>query len=377
MTPVLAVLNELKKHDTQLVASFICDRTFSKQAEAILSQAEVPVKVTAIYSGKLRRYHGVSIAKQLLDIPTLLRNTRDVALVALGFVQSIWHILRFKPDVVFTKGGFVCLPLGLAAALLRVPLVIHDSDAHPGLTNRILSKYATIIATGAPLENYKYPAEKTHYVGIPVDKKFEPVSDAQQRDYKDKLGLPDITTPLVVVTGGGLGAQRINQVVLSIAPSLIEHAAVFHITGARSFNHVNNVAPGVATYMVKSFVAKNMAIVLGAADVIVTRAGATTLSELAALAKPIVIIPNPMLTGGHQLKNANVYEKAKAAVVLQEIDLEKNPLILLHELTALLKDKKERQRLGHALHGFAMPEAATRTAKLIIGAGHKKGKKAK
>lgn len=367
---MLAVINELSKHDKSLEVIFVCDRKFADRAERIMSGAPVPVTTKRIFAGKLRRYHNVSLVKQLLDIPTLLQNIGDLFLIGLGFMQSLFLLLLQRPQVVFTKGGFVCLPVGLAAALFKIPLVIHDSDAHPGLTNRILARFATTIATGAPLDNYSYPAARSHYVGIPVDAAFVPFSAQEQVAAKDALGLPDITLPLVVVTGGGLGARRVNNAILAVGEQLVEQAAIMHITGEGQFDDVKQKAPVHANYIVVPFVHTGMAQVLGAADIVITRAGATTLLELAALAKATIIIPNDMLTGGHQTKNAKVYADAEAAIVLTEQALEEAPMTLLDELQGLLNDSEKRQQLGERMHAFARPDAALDTAELIVSAAH-------
>lgn len=326
------------------------------------------VTIKQITAGKFRRYHSMSFLKQLLYIPTTLRNLGDFFLVAVGFLQSLWLLSRIKPDVVFTKGGFVCLPLGMAAAVLKIPLVIHDSDAHAGLTNRILARWARTIATGAPLENYTYPAKITHYVGVPVGERFHPVSPRQQQHCKDELGLHDTKKPLVVVTGGGLGARNINRAVLAIAPQLLGGAAILHITGSAHYDEVLATAPEHIDYMFKPFIAAGMPTVFGAADIVVTRAGGSTLAELAAMAKPIIVVPNPLLTGGHQLKNAAVYERAKAAVVIDENELICNPSILKKAIQELLANPEKRRQQARALHQFAKPEAATDMAALIAEA---------
>lgn len=344
------------------------DSKFGNQAEAIMSGSGLDVTVRRIHAGKFRRYHRVAVWRQLADIPTLARNVRDVFVTLIGFVQSVWLLTRFRPDVVFTKGGFVCVPLGLAAKLFGIPLVIHDSDAHPGLANRILSRWATSIATGSPIEHYPYPKEKTHYVGIPVDAAFVPLTPAQQRTMKADLGFHDITKPLIVVTGGGLGARTINRAVVSIAPQLVERAAIYHITGTAAYDEIVAHAPELIDYQIVPFVSSGMAPVLGAADIVVSRVGATTMQELAALAKPVVMVPNPYLTGGHQLKNARVYEEADAAITVDEQELEKNPLVLRRVLENLLDDASRREHLGAALRVFARPDAAIDMAALIVEA---------
>lgn len=368
VTPVLAVLRTLREHDAHLEVCFVTDSKFGRQAEDIMSHSGLDVSVKQIHAGKFRRYHRVSVWRQLADLPTLWKNARDLFVTLVGFVQSLWLLFRLKPDVVFTKGGFVCVPLGLAAKVFGIPLVIHDSDAHPGLANRILSRWATTIATGSPVEHYPYPKEKTHYVGIPVDPSFKPVSEADQRKLKADLGFHDIDKPLIVVTGGGLGARTINRAVVSIAPQIVEQAAIYHITGTVTHDEVTAHAPELIDYQIVPFISTGMAPVLGAADIVVSRVGATTMQELAALAKAVVMVPNPYLTGGHQLKNARVYEEADAAVTVDEEELEKNPLVLRRALEDLLRDKSHRQKLGMALHEFAKPDAALDMATLIVAA---------
>jgi UDP-N-acetylglucosamine--N-acetylmuramyl-(pentapeptide) pyrophosphoryl-undecaprenol N-acetylglucosamine transferase len=368
VTPVLAVLHTLKQHDSQLEVCFVTDSKFGSQAEAMMKNSGLHVEVRQIHAGKLRRYHRVSVWRQLADLPTLFKNVRDLFITLVGFFQSWWLLMRFKPDVVFTKGGFVCVPLGLAAKVLGIPLVIHDSDAHPGLANRILARWAMTIATGSPVEHYPYPREKTHYVGIPVDPSFVPVSEAKQRELKAELGFHDINKPLVVVTGGGLGALTINRAVVSIAPQLVEHASIYHITGNLTYGEIMGHAPELIDYQIVPFISTGMAPVLGAADIVVSRVGATTMQELAALAKPVVMVPNPYLTGGHQLKNAFVYQEADAAVTVDEEELEKNPLVLRRALEELLSDEQRRKVLGKALHAFARPDAALDMATLIVDA---------
>lgn len=341
-----------------------------------MKAAPFDVPVSVISAGKLRRYHGVSLWKQLLDIPTTLQNIRDILLVAIGAVQSLWLLSRWRPDVVFSKGGFVCLPMGYAAHLLKIPLVIHDSDVHPGLTNRILSRWATFIATGAPLEYYSYPLERARYTGIPIDVSFKPLTAEEVQDARGDLGLPDAARPLVVVTGGGLGAGRINQAMLSIATRLVDDGiSVVHITGKNGFAACEKQAPESVHYKLLPFVSRDMARVLGAADVVVTRAGATTMMELAALKSAVIIIPNPILTGGHQLKNAAVFEEADAALLVDETRLSEKPMELYKVISELIADKAERERLGRNLYEFARPDAALDVARLVVEAAHREGEK--
>ncbi len=367
VTPALAVLRELHRQDPNVTAYFITDRKFARQASGIMAKAPFEIRVKRIYAGKVRRYHGISLWRQLLDIPTVLRNIRDVFLVGVGFLQSYRFLRRVKPDVVFTKGGFVCLPVGLAARALRIPLAIHDSDAEPGLTNRLLAKYAAVIGTGAPVEHYPYPAGRTHYVGIPIDRSFTPPTPSQQQKFKAELGLHDTKKPLLVVTGGGLGARNVNRIIVTIANQLLDKIAILHITGAQSYQETVDSAPEHIDYHIKPFL-PGLSVALGAADIVVTRAGATSLAELAGLAKPIIIIPNIHLPNAHQVKNAEVYAKAGAAIMMNEKKLVLDNRTLTRVILALTASPEKRLQLGRKLHSFAKPQAALDMAALIAEA---------
>ena len=343
------------------------DKKFGTQAQEIMQKATVPVRTKKICAGKFRRYHKVSFIKQLFNVSTNFKNFRDLFSTMFGFFESLWILLRFRPDVVFTKGGFVCVPLGLAAHILKIPIVIHDSDAHPGLANRILARWATTIATGSPLENYDYPASRSHYVGIPVNATFHPIKPTEQQRLKGALGLHDTKKPLVVVTGGGLGARNINRAITAIAPQLLDKTAIVHVTGSGNYQEVLAQAPEHIDYIARPFIS-GLAPLFGAADVVITRAGATTTQELAAMAKPVIIVPNPFLTGGHQLKNAAVYEKANAALVIEEEELVTKPTVLRRAVEELLADAKKRAQYGLRLYAFAKPDAAVDMAALIVEA---------
>lgn len=297
----------------------------------------------------------------------MFKNLGDAFLVGVGFIQSVFKLIIWRPDVVFTKGGYVCLPVGMAARLLRIPLVIHDSDAHPGLTNRILSRWASSIGTGAPLEYYNYPKSKSKYTGIPINASFKPFTKSQQWDAKREWGIhPD--KPLVVVTGGGLGARRLNDTVVNVLKRLQKSASVILLSGVGQYDELKAQLPKNSEHFQLHAFTSKMPQLLGAADVVITRAGATTILELAALAKPTILIPNAALTGGHQLKNAAVYADAKAAVVLNEDEMVKNPDILLQATTELLDSPKATQAMTRRFASFAKPDAAKDMAKMILAA---------
>lgn len=324
------------------------------------------IPVQTIMAGKFRRYNHWSIWKQLSKPSIVFRNIRDFFLVGIGFLQSIVKLVLWRPDVVFTKGGYVCLPVGLAARVLRIPLVIHDSDAHPGLTNRVLGRFADAIATGAPLEYYNYPAERTRYVGIPISHDFHVFTPEERTEAKQALGF-DPALPLVVVTGGGLGARRINDVVVAALDDMLALGSVLLISGVGQYDELLALTPhDNPRFQLEAFISHGMSELLGAADVVITRAGATTILELAALAKPTILIPNEYLTGGHQLKNAAVYADKGAVVVLEEKKLEETPALLTRETQRILNDRAAREHMSSAFHHFSKPHAARDMADMIL-----------
>lgn len=367
----MAVLSEIKKTKPDSEIRFWCDRKFFSQAASIIANFDADIKVEKIIAGKFRRYHHVSWLRQLTWLSVVLLNIRDAFFALTGYLESLVKMMLWRPDVVFTKGGYVCLPVGLAARTLNIPLVIHDSDAHPGLTNRILGKWATMIATGAPLEYYNYPLDKARYVGIPVAKEFREFSTDEQLKAKEQWGI-NPSRPLVVVTGGGLGASRINDAVVLRLDKLLTMCSIVLISGIWQYDEIRSLTPeNSENFQLHAFVSKDMASLMGAADIVVARAGATTILELAALAKPTILVPNAKLTGGHQLKNAAVYLKESAVKLVNDEVMVQDPDILVKAIRELLDDPKHSQAMGRKLQSFSRPNAARDVADMIISAYNK------
>ena len=364
VTPVVAVLRECKQRHPDAEIRFWCDKKFRPQAASIVHAFDDSITVQAISSGKLRRYNAMSFWRQLHP-SIVLPNIRDLFFVAIGVIQSIVKLILWRPDVVFTKGGFVCLPVGFSAYLLRIPLVIHDSDAHPGLTNRILSRWATYIATGAPLEYYSYPAGKSFYVGIPISEEFVPFNRQERLLAKQELGF-NPNRPLVVITGGGLGARRLNEAVATELEKILPFSSVALISGSANYDELRAITPhDDSRFQLHAFISSGMATMLGAADVVVARAGATTILELAALAKPTILIPNAYLTGGHQLKNAKVYADKGAVKIIDEDDLLHEAHILTTTIKEVLTQQDASRAMAKAFYGFSKPHAAADMANII------------
>ena len=368
VTPVVAVLKDIRRQQPQAEIRFWCDKKFSRQAKSLIASFDPDLPVKTIMAGKFRRYHHLSVMQQLMWTQLVLLNLRDSFLAFMGLIQSLVMLILWRPDVVFTKGGYVCLPVGLAAKILGIPLVIHDSDAHPGLTNRILARWASAIATGAPLEYYSYPKSISRYIGIPISSDFHPFSESERTQARQQWGI-DPDSKLIVITGGGLGAKRINDTVAEALDDLLKLGTVVLIAGAAQYDELRSLTPvNDEHFQLHAFVSSGMAELLGAADVVLTRAGATTVLELAALEKPTILIPNAKLTGGHQLKNAAVYTDARVVKILDEDAMVENPTLLVDSVQEVLSNPDESKAMAKRFLKFARPNAASDMSDMIISA---------
>lgn len=373
LTPLLAIAEELKRLEPNARLSYIGHRGDNLHG-LVGTHANVDVGYK-IFAGKFRRYHGAGWS-QFFDLLTTLKNLRDGLFVVLGLLQSLALVRKLKPDVVFIKGGFVGVPVGLAARFWRVAYVTHDSDALSGLANRILSGGAAAHAVAMPKTSYSYPNNKTFEVGVPVASGYEYVTNDVMANARKKLDIPEDASVLFI-TGGGNGAKRLNQAVVTAAPNLFDAVSnlyILHQAGKKlesdclqAYQKVLNekAQRGVRVY---GFT-ENMHWLSASANLIVSRSGATAMAEFAVQGKAVVVVPNPMLTGGHQLKNAAAFEAKKACVIVKEDELSS----LGNVIVGLLSDRSKQRALGDALNKFAKTDAAELTARLILSVVKEEG----
>lgn len=366
ITPLVAIAHEIKKLRRGATILYAAEKG-SKFAHLMSESPDIDATYF-VRAGKFRRYHGESSLRRLLDIKTNLLNVRDALFTIIGIIQAIRLMARVKPDVVFIKGGFVGVPFGVAARFRRVPFITHDSDTLPGLANRLIGRWAALHSTGMPAEYYNYPKAKTRHVGIPVSSNFKPVDAKEKIQFKRELGLAE-TSKVVLITGGSLGAQRLNKLVSQVIEKLVrenEEIFVIHQTGK-----TGNQNPSVNhdRIMVKEFL-PDLYKYSGAADLIIARAGATSIAEFAIQGKACILIPHAQLTGGHQLKNAEELSKAAAAVVLTEKDIEADNAVLTDKIERILNDSSYRKELETNISRLAKPAAARELAQLIVDLAH-------
>ena len=361
ITPILAVAHALKQQNAALRIVYIGERG-GKFAELLDGNKDID-EVQTIFAGKFRRYYGESWVRRLFAVRTNLLNIRDLFYFGIGFLQSIWLVKRIDPDVVFLKGGFVGVPVGLSSALWHKPYVTHDSEALPGLANRIVSRWANYHATGMPAEFYSYPKDKTVHVGVLVGEAYIPVTPQLQAQYRQQLDIP-VDGEVLLITGGSLGASAINEAIRHIIPHILEQDPKLYVV-----HQVGKGKQGIYTGFSHDRLRpleflQPMYAYTGASDVVVSRAGANTIAELGVQGKAVIVVPNPKLTGGHQTKNADNLAQKLAIEVVPEAELTGSALETA--ITTLFTDVKKRDELGKTLQSITITDAAQKLAKLLL-----------
>ena len=277
---------------------------------------------------------------------------------------------EFQPDLVVGTGGYASYPIVNAAAAKGIPTAVHESNAVPGLTTKALSKVVDVVMVGfeESRDHYEDPS-KVVITGTPVRGDFFQYT---RREAREKLGIAD-DRPVVVSVWGSLGAEAMNkQMADFIALECKAGEPFHHIHGAgREFQNMSRLLkergvdlaahPGI---YVREYI-YDMPVVMAAADLVLCRAGASTISELTAIAKPSVLVPSPNVVADHQTKNARVLAEAGGAVLLPEKESSGQKL---YEITAdLLSNKEKRDAMGEALRHMAVPDASEKIYKTLIG----------
>ena len=370
ITPILAVASELKRQQPTARIVYIGQRG---DALADLPATDPNIdEVRTISAGKFRRYHGEGW-HQLLDLRTQFLNVRDGYRTLAGLWQSYRLMGQIKPSVIFTRGGFVSVPVALAGKLRGVPYITHDSDSIPSLANRIIARWATQHAVALPKELYPYPASKTITVGIPLSNNYQPLTHELRQQYRHELGIP-LDAQVVMVTGGGNGAENLNMTLVANVPALLKHfprLVVLHLTGraleGSTAAAYNTAVQGDDRHRVRVIgFATDLYRYSGSADIVIARGGATNLAEFATQGIACIIIPSKQLLWN--VKNSEALSKRQAIVELTE-DAAEQELRLAHVISDLLDDDSKRTELAKRLAAYAHPDAAAETAKLILGTG--------
>lgn len=308
-------------------------------------------------AGKRRRYFS-------------LRNYFDIFKVFTGFFVAIVKLYVIYPDVIFSKGSFTSVPVLWAARFLRIPVVIHESDAIAGRANLLSKGFARAIGIAYPEAANYFPKEKTALVGIPLRHTLRTVV----KDPFAELGIPN-DLPLIVATGGSLGAEYINNIVLRALPKLLQNFRVFHLCGSQLYEETRLTAKALLTdetlssryYLQPHVNASTMAALYQAASVMVSRSGSSAIHETAYYGKPAVLIPIPESISRDQRTNAYAYARTGAATVLEQENLTEH--LLAAEIQTIIGDPARYNKMAAAAKAFALPDAADQVATLLVSIG--------
>lgn len=335
VTPNIALIPELQKRGYEI------HYIGSKDGIETKLMAEFDIPYYGISSGKLRRYFD-------------LKNFTDPARILKGYAEAAKIIKRVKPDVIFSKGGFVTVPVVLAAKRKKVPCVLHESDISPGLANRLCIPSATAICANFPETLSHLPEEKAHLTGSPIRKELFSGNRLKGLDFcgftADK--------PVVLVIGGSLGSVRVNDAVREILPQLLEKYQVIHLCGK---DKVDQKLEGTEGYVQFEYIQKELCDLLDAADLVISRAGANAICELLALHKPNILIPLSLeASRGDQILNAASFEKQGFSYVIKEEDLTSEKL-----LNAVTEVYHERRNYISAMEASNQHNAVTKVSDII------------
>lgn len=313
VTPNIALIPELKKRGYEI--HYIGSKT---GIEKQLIEEDKSIKYYGISSGKLRRYFDV-------------KNFTDPFRVLKGFQEAKAIIKDIKPDVVFSKGGFVTVPVVIAADKCKVPCIIHESDMTPGLANKICIPHAVKVCTNFPEAANGIGHDKAVVTGTPIRKEMFSGNKIAGLDF---LGFT-ANKPVLMVVGGSLGAAAINVLIRDALPDLLTKYQVVHLCGK---GKVDESLKDVEGYRQFEYIKKEMADLMAAADLIVSRAGANAICEILALNKPNLLIPLPAASSrGDQELNAESFERQGFSRVTKEEELTTSRFI--EEIDALYAER--------------------------------------
>lgn len=318
------------------------------------------IKCNSIISGKLRRYFS-------------LLNIVDVPKFFIGLVQAFFKLFWFMPDAVFSKGGTGAFQVVFAAWCYRIPVIIHESDAKPGLNNLLSARFAKRIAVSFECAKNYFNPKKTAWIGTPVRASLLGEKPSREQA-KEKLGFAP-NQPLVLILGGSQGAQRINELIVLDLKDLTQITQILHQTGTANFSEVQKLSrtalldAAVQTeiknrYQAIPYLEDTMKAALSAADLVVGRAGSGTIFEVAAFSKPSILIPLPESVNGHQIANAYEFAKTGAAIVIEEANL--LPGIFLTQIRETLKNPELLAAMSLASQRFFKPQGAEIIAEEIL-----------
>lgn len=330
VTPLLAIKDVIEKKYKNTEIFWI--GTKQGPEKEFLSKSS-DIKFFSVSSGKFRRYFS-------------LFNIFDIFKIIIGFFQAFVILWKTNPDICISAGGFVSVPVHLAAWFLGIPTWIHQQDIQVGLSNKIMAPFAKKITTAVEKNVDMFSKKKTLWLGNPVRQE---ILQGNREEARQLFHLKK-NLPVIFATGGGTGSLRVNQLVVEAAKDLSGIAQIIHLTGKeRSEELAKRAEKMLEDYQTYKFFTKEMKEAYSIADLIVSRGGFGTITEIAALGKVAIIIPKP----GHQVSNVKFLEEHDAAVFVNEVT--SDGLFLAKILRNLLDDKDRQKVLSDNLQKLLPP----------------------
>ena len=351
MSPALAVIQKIRELKPETDILYIGGRLGMEGTgqpsieQKVLPKTDIPH--VFIHAGKLQRRWGLTTIFLLIGVVP-------------GFFEALYQLITFKPQVLFSTGGYVSVPVVFAAWLLRIPIIIHEQTATVGLANKIASIFAKKIFVSFPPSVKAFPKEKVEVSGNPL--RQEILRAVKRRNERGKVKYPR----KIYITGGAQGSHLINQTILDVLPRLLKEFEVYLQCGDNKlFNDYELLKEKIETldvnlqkrcHLVKYIGSEQIGRIFADADIVIGRSGANTVNEIAALGIPAIFIPIPWVTNNEQYKNARILLNAGSAIVLPEDQLTPHKFI---ELVELMKSRYQEY--------FAKAQEAKSLVKLDAG----------
>lgn len=356
--PIIAIAEEINNliKENRLIKPEIYYMSDGPYNEGLLFENNITFK--QISAGKIRRN---------LSLYNMLLNFSDLFKTFFGSISALWTVFNIYPDVIFGKGGYASFPALLAGRILRIPIIIHESDNIPGRVNRWAGKFAVRIALSYPESAKFFSKNKTAYTGNPIRKEIAEALSVGAHEY---LHL-DMNIPTILILGGSQGSKSINEAIMDALPELVEKYQVIHQTGKKNIDVIKQTSSVILENnqykdRYKPFDYLNilsMRMAAGACNIVISRAG-STIFEIASWGKPSIIIPIPEKTSHDQKSNAYAYARTGSAVVIEEKNLVTK--VLLSEIGRILEKREEVDKMSKEASSFSRRDAARLIAQEIL-----------
>lgn len=347
--PALAVMKEIKKLKKDSDFLYLGSKG-GFEAKIIPQEG---FRFISIPCGKIRKY---------FDPIALVQDVVDLIKIPFGLLKSFFVLRKEKPDAIFIKGGYVSLPVGLSASLLKIPFLIHESDLELGLANRVLSRFASKIAVSFPKDFYNLPQEKLIFSGNPIREKLV---EGNKKKALKFFNLGE-NLPTILIIGGSQGARKINYAILDCLPELLKSCQIIHLVGFWDWEDFSKKYHSLADkektrYKIFKFLEeKELGLAYAVSDLIVSRGGANVLAEISALGKPSILIPIP----GHQENNIRFYTKKEAGEFISNKVI--SGKVLSFKIKVLLSHPSYMKKLAKNIKKLSHPGAAKILAKEVL-----------